>query len=81
LFEGMEAFDEGEIEEPVSPTGQYLTSSSLSVYVLAVLETEIPIDDSQTVPLLQNLFLPINSRFSSIMVTISTLIHQLHLFG
>ncbi|KAK7364815.1 hypothetical protein VNO80_13558 [Phaseolus coccineus] len=64
----MEAFDEGEIVEPVSPTGQYLTSSSLSIYILAVMETEIPIDDSQTVPLLQNLFLPINSRFSSIMI-------------
>ncbi|XP_020233929.1 O-acyltransferase WSD1 [Cajanus cajan] len=65
----MERFDnEEELVEPVSPTGQYLTSSSLSVYILGVLEAEIPIDDSQTVPLLQNLFLPINSRFSSIMI-------------
>ncbi|KAG4911910.1 hypothetical protein AAZX31_19G040900 [Glycine max] len=64
----MERFHEEEIEEPVSPTGQYLTSSSLSVYILGVLESEVPIDDSQTVPLLQNLFLPINSRFSSIMI-------------
>jgi len=67
----MEAFDEGEIMEPVSPTGQYLTSSSLSIYILAVMETELPIvDDSQTLPLLHNLFLPINPRFSSIMVTL-----------
>lgn len=64
----MERFGEEEIVEPVSPTGQYLTSSSLNVYILGVLETEVPIDDSQTVPLLQNLFLPINSRLSSIMV-------------
>ncbi|QCD93952.1 O-acyltransferase WSD1-like [Vigna unguiculata] len=65
----MEAFDEGEIMEPVSPTGQYLTSSSLSIYILAVMETELPIvDDSQTLPLLHNLFLPINPRFSSIMI-------------
>ncbi|KAK7381101.1 hypothetical protein VNO78_33625 [Psophocarpus tetragonolobus] len=65
----MERFEgEEEIEEPVSPTGQYLTSSSLSVYILGVLESEVPIDDSQAVPLLQNLFLPINSRFSSIMI-------------
>ncbi|XP_014503811.1 O-acyltransferase WSD1 [Vigna radiata var. radiata] len=65
----MEAFTEGEIMEAVSPTGQYLTSSSLSIYILAVMETELPIiDDSQTLPLLHNLFLPINPRFSSIMI-------------
>ncbi|BAU01704.1 hypothetical protein LR48_Vigan10g194400 [Vigna angularis] len=65
----MEAISEGEIMEPVSPTGQYLTSSSLSIYILAVMETELPIiDDSQTLPLLHNLFLPINPRFSSIMI-------------
>ncbi|WVZ15413.1 hypothetical protein V8G54_012979 [Vigna mungo] len=65
----MEAFNEEEIMEPVSPTGQYLTSSSLSIYILAVMETELPIiDDSQTLPLLHNLFLPINPRFSSIMI-------------
>ncbi|WOG85300.1 hypothetical protein DCAR_0104488 [Daucus carota subsp. sativus] len=59
---------EEEILEPVSPTGQYLNSSVLSLSILGVLETEIPIDDSQTIPLLRDVFLPINSRFSSIMV-------------
>lgn len=59
---------EEEILEPVSPTGQYLNSSVLSLSILGVLESEIPIDDSQTLSLLRDLFLPINSRFSSIMV-------------
>ncbi|WJX65878.1 hypothetical protein P8452_50492 [Trifolium repens] len=63
----MEGFDD-EIEEPVSPTGQYLNSSSLSVCILGVLESEIPIDDKQTMSLLQDVFLPINTRFSSIMI-------------
>ncbi|KAJ4976860.1 hypothetical protein NE237_001966 [Protea cynaroides] len=57
-----------EVDEPVSPTGQYFNSSVLSVCVLAALESEIPIDSSQTTSLLNNLFLPINPRFSSIMV-------------
>ncbi|MED6126747.1 hypothetical protein PIB30_081420 [Stylosanthes scabra] len=54
-------------EEPVSPTGQYLNSNALCVYILGVLESDVPIDDSQTLPLLQHVFLPINTRFSSIM--------------
>lgn len=57
-----------EEEPPVSPTGQYFNSSALSVSVLAVFESEIPIDDSPTVDVLENVFLPINPRFSSIMV-------------
>ncbi|EYU28207.1 hypothetical protein ABFS82_13G029000 [Erythranthe guttata] len=59
---------EEEITEPVSPTGQYFTSSVISVSVIAVLEFEFPIDDSQTATLLENVFLPINPRFSSLMV-------------
>ncbi|KAL7128944.1 hypothetical protein ABFS83_13G029100 [Erythranthe nasuta] len=59
---------EEEIAEPVSPTGQYFTSSVISVSVIAVLEFEFPIDDSQTATLLKNVFLPINPRFSSLMV-------------
>ncbi|KAK1405303.1 O-acyltransferase WSD1 [Heracleum sosnowskyi] len=55
-------------EVPVSPTGQYFNSSVLSISVLSVLESEIPIDDSPTLALLKDLFLPINPRFSSIMV-------------
>ncbi|KAJ8527823.1 hypothetical protein K7X08_015274 [Anisodus acutangulus] len=53
---------------PVSPTGQYFTSSVLSVSVICVLEFEIPIDDSCTMTLLKDVFIPINPRFSSIMV-------------
>ncbi|CAL9020502.1 unnamed protein product [Prunus brigantina] len=59
---------EEEVLEPVSPTGHYFTSSVLSVSNLAVLETEIPFDESQTMSLVQNVFLPISPRFSSIMV-------------
>lgn len=53
---------------PVSPSGQYLNSSVLSLTIVAVLEFEVPIHDLQTVSLLKNLFIPINQRFSSIMV-------------
>uniref|UniRef100_A0A6N2K8M3 Uncharacterized protein n=1 Tax=Salix viminalis TaxID=40686 RepID=A0A6N2K8M3_SALVM len=44
--------------ELVSPTGQYFNSSALNVSVLGVLETEVPIDDSKTIPLLRDVFLP-----------------------
>ncbi|BFG30074.1 hypothetical protein CerSpe_163470 [Prunus speciosa] len=64
----MEFREEGE-GEPVSPTGQYFNSSTLSVTILAVLEFEVPINDSQTLTLIQDVFLPINPRFSSIMVS------------
>ncbi|GFP86402.1 o-acyltransferase wsd1 [Phtheirospermum japonicum] len=57
-----------EESEPVSPTGQYFTSSVISIAIIAVLESEHPIDDSQTTALLQNVFLPISPRFSSVMV-------------
>ncbi|KAM0942251.1 putative O-acyltransferase, WSD1, O-acyltransferase WSD1 [Dioscorea sansibarensis] len=57
-----------EEEEPVSPTGQYLSSSVLNVTVLAIFETLMPIDDSRSIAALQSIFLPINPRFSSIMV-------------
>ncbi|RZC65355.1 hypothetical protein C5167_009041 [Papaver somniferum] len=62
---------EGDEEmEPCTPTGQYYSSSSLSVCILAVLEWEVPVDDdSQIKSLLQDVFLPINPRFSSILVT------------
>lgn len=55
---------------PVSPSGHYFNSSVLSVSVIAVLESEIPIkrDDSLTFRMLNEVFLPINPRFSSIMI-------------
>ncbi|KAG5545283.1 hypothetical protein RHGRI_017670 [Rhododendron griersonianum] len=64
--ETMEYYsDEGDM--PVSPNGQYFNSSVLSFCILGVLELEIPFDDSQSLTLFKNLFLPINPRFSSIM--------------
>uniref|UniRef100_A0A803NCJ9 Diacylglycerol O-acyltransferase n=2 Tax=Chenopodium quinoa TaxID=63459 RepID=A0A803NCJ9_CHEQI len=63
-------------DEPVSPTGQYFNSNTLSVRVLSILESEYPIDDSCALSLLQDLFLPINPRFSSIMVFDKTGVKQ-----
>ncbi|XP_078432063.1 wax ester synthase/diacylglycerol acyltransferase 4-like [Wolffia australiana] len=64
--EGWSVRQEG--DEPVSPTGQYFNSSAMSVCVLSAFESEVPIDDSPTMDVLRNLFLPVNPRFSSIMV-------------
>ncbi|XP_065876400.1 wax ester synthase/diacylglycerol acyltransferase 4-like [Euphorbia lathyris] len=64
----MEIGEESVVLEPVSPTGQYLSSSFLSLSIIAVLESEIPIDDFQAFSLVRDVFLPINPRFSSIMV-------------
>ncbi|XP_057792473.1 wax ester synthase/diacylglycerol acyltransferase 4-like [Salvia miltiorrhiza] len=60
---------EKEVLEPMSPSAQYLKSSALSLTILGVLEMEEDIDDSKTMSLLKDLFLPINPRFTSIMVT------------
>ncbi|CAA3028857.1 O-acyltransferase WSD1-like [Olea europaea subsp. europaea] len=62
-------FEQEEALEPMSPTAQYLKSSVLSLTIMVVLEVEVPIDDSMTIPLLKDVFLPINHRFSSIMVS------------
>ncbi|KAK4438696.1 O-acyltransferase WSD1 [Sesamum alatum] len=62
-------FEQEEVLEPMSPSSQYLKSSVLSLTILGVLESEVPIDDSMTMPLVKDVFLPINPRFSSIMVT------------
>ncbi|CAK8540624.1 unnamed protein product [Lathyrus sativus] len=64
----MEHEKEEYIEEPVSPIGQYFNSSSLCLYIIAVLEFEVAIDDLQALALLKDVFLPISPRFSSIMV-------------
>ncbi|CAH1424735.1 unnamed protein product [Lactuca virosa] len=58
-----------ELSEPVSPIGQYLNSSVLSVHIIGVLEFDNPIDDASRLALhIIDVFLPINHRFSSIMV-------------
>ncbi|XP_059663165.1 wax ester synthase/diacylglycerol acyltransferase 11-like [Cornus florida] len=56
------------VSKPASPISQYFNSSVLSISILAVLELEIPMDDSLTTSLIKDVFLPINPRFSSIMV-------------
>ncbi|KAL1555606.1 wax ester synthase/diacylglycerol acyltransferase 4-like [Salvia divinorum] len=61
--------EEEEGLEPMSPSAQYLKSSALSLTICGVLESEDEIDDSKTMSLLKDIFLPINPRFSSIMVT------------
>ncbi|RZC52679.1 hypothetical protein C5167_021106 [Papaver somniferum] len=65
----MDDGEDDEYLEPSSPTGEYYSSSSLSVSILGVLEFEIPIDDSPTKSLLKNVFIPIHRRFSSLLVT------------
>ncbi|CAL2247521.1 unnamed protein product [Prunus armeniaca] len=52
---------------PVSPTGQCLNSSVLSMSILGVWEFEIPINESKILSFLQDVFLNISPRFSSIM--------------
>ncbi|XP_011001811.1 PREDICTED: O-acyltransferase WSD1-like isoform X1 [Populus euphratica] len=64
----MEIVQDQEISEPVSPSGQFLSSSILSLSIIAVMEFEAPFDNSQAIPFLKDVFLPINPRFSSIMV-------------
>ncbi|XP_073127396.1 wax ester synthase/diacylglycerol acyltransferase 4-like [Henckelia pumila] len=62
-------FEDEDTFAPMSPSAQYLKSSALSLSILGVLEFQLPIDDSMTMQLLKEVFLPINPRFSSIMVT------------
>ncbi|XP_029126623.1 O-acyltransferase WSD1-like [Cajanus cajan] len=54
--------------EPVSPMGQYFNSSVLCIYIIGVLEFEVPIHDLQTLALIKDVFIPINPRFSSVMI-------------
>ncbi|KAF8014150.1 hypothetical protein BT93_H0096 [Corymbia citriodora subsp. variegata] len=64
----MELIKEDEGLEPVSPTGQYFNSKVMSVSILVICESEIPMDDSLVMSSIIDVFLPINPRFSSIMV-------------
>ncbi|XP_014491736.1 O-acyltransferase WSD1 [Vigna radiata var. radiata] len=63
----MNCFEE-DVPVPLSPMADYFSSTLINVFVIAVAESEIPIDDSKVQPLLKNKLLPICSRFSSIMV-------------
>ncbi|XP_068643886.1 wax ester synthase/diacylglycerol acyltransferase 4-like [Aristolochia californica] len=64
------AFEEDEEEyiEPLSPNSGYIYTKELSLGVIVVFESEIPVNDSQTFVVLRELLLPINPRFSSILV-------------
>ncbi|KAK7286753.1 hypothetical protein RJT34_21974 [Clitoria ternatea] len=62
-----------EVEEPVSPPGQYFNSSMICSYVFGFVEMAVPVDDLDAVTLLKDVFLPINPRFSSIMVSLLSL--------
>lgn len=53
---------------PASPSSEFIHSSVLSLCVLVVFESEIPIDDSETMTLLKKDFLPVNPRFSSLLL-------------
>ncbi|OVA15775.1 O-acyltransferase [Macleaya cordata] len=54
---------------PVSPMSQSLNSSIVSLSIIIVLEFETTITESETLELIRNILLPLNKRFSSIMVT------------
>ncbi|XP_038681494.1 O-acyltransferase WSD1-like [Tripterygium wilfordii] len=60
---------EEELMQPMSPMSQYVSSSVLTLTILGVLEFEVPINDLPAYSLIQNVFLSINPRFSSVMVT------------
>lgn len=75
----MNDFDQEDVSMPVSPMADYLSSSVINVFILGVLESEVPIDDSRAVPLLEEAFLPINPRFSSIMVNLAKWINIVNL--
>lgn len=57
-----------DVTEPVSPSGRYFNTTVLCAYVYGFLESETPIEFSQAKYLLEEVFLPLNPRFSSIMV-------------
>ncbi|KAM3697442.1 hypothetical protein ACB098_06G112900 [Castanea mollissima] len=55
--------------EPASPNAKYFNSSVLSVSIIGVMQSKVPIEinEARTISLLNDVFLPINTRFSSIM--------------
>ena len=73
IIEAKETIKKMEVKEglwPASPSAQYYNSSVLSVSIMGVMETEVPItiNHARAMLLLKDVFLPINPRFSSIMV-------------
>ncbi|XLR20308.1 hypothetical protein S83_048220 [Arachis hypogaea] len=56
-----------DLKEPVSPTGQFLESDFLNLYIIGVLEFQVPIHNLPIVSLVRDAFHSI-PRFTSIMV-------------
>lgn len=54
---------------PLSPLAQFINTPVLTFYVLGVCELEGSFNKSQTVEFLENGFLPLSKRFSSVIVT------------
>ncbi|MCL7033463.1 hypothetical protein MKW94_006849 [Papaver nudicaule] len=54
---------------PLSPLGSYINTEKLQFYIMGVLELENPFSESQTLDFLGDVFLPINTRFSSKILT------------
>ncbi|GAA0151480.1 hypothetical protein Leryth_005038 [Lithospermum erythrorhizon] len=65
----MKVKEEETVFSPVSPGSQYLNSSALSLTVVAVMESEVPIDESLVIHHMIDVITPLNSRFSSVMVS------------
>ncbi|KAF6162528.1 hypothetical protein GIB67_003074 [Kingdonia uniflora] len=55
--------------QPMSPSSQCINTSFLSLSIIAVVHSEIPIDESKVVESLKKYLLQVNSHFSSVVVT------------
>ncbi|KAG9129078.1 hypothetical protein Leryth_019814 [Lithospermum erythrorhizon] len=55
---------------PASPGSQYLNSSLLSLSVVAVMESEASLDESLVIQHMIDVIVPLNTRFSSVMVSV-----------
>lgn len=60
--------------EPISLLGQHCNKSTLLSWIITMLEIGIPINDSQNLSLLRDLFLPIRPCFPAIMVNLFSLL-------
>ncbi|XP_047341295.1 wax ester synthase/diacylglycerol acyltransferase 11-like [Impatiens glandulifera] len=54
---------------PVSPMGQFVNSKSISISIVAVIESQVPIHDVDAIVKHVEGILPTNPRFTSVMVT------------
>lgn len=54
---------------PLSPLAQFINTPVLTFYVLGVCELESPFGKPETIEFLENGFIPLSKRFSSVVVT------------